>query len=498
VANNYAIQRVMSRNGFAAADSTARCGLIARGRKDATKLLPRSPEPTISDCALNFDFLLLDFSKTDIEAGNTSDVMQVLIQLLERNAATKFCERLDVCSSEYESDPRELWEIPEVRAFVQKLDREFPYWCYFLSKLGEGLLWMTYCLYPLAVTQDERKRLWPQAIRNYADGRGIPHLTAICRFVGCSDGEAVRLTKNAVDYLVFKPFGKHTDEHVHASSATRLSDRFPGAAERSEADAEFYMGSLYYAGHSVPNDYVIPPDYTLARFWFRKAAEKGHAGAEYLLGVLCHYGHGVVPDEQEAAAWYRKAADHGHVEAQYTLGNAYYYGAGTARDYMKAATWYGTAADHGHSEAQYALGVLCDSGQGVAKDVSRAVYWYRKAAEQGKVEAQYNLGFKYDKGEGVGEDHGQAAAWYKRAADQGSADAQFGLAGLYYFGSGVPQDYQEAHFWLSLATVGATSDRREDFRQFRDGVAAELSAKQRSESDERIKDWLAVHSVIQG
>ena len=498
MANEYAIQRVTGRSSFDSADSSARCGLIARGRKDVTKLWFRGPQPTTLVRVTDFDFLLLDFDRSDIEAGNTSDVMQVLTQLLERDAATKFCEQLDAFSSGYESDPRELWEIPEVRAFVQKLDREFPYWCYFLSKLGDGLLWITYCLYPLAATQDERKRFNAWAVRNYIDGRGIPHLTAICRFVGCSDEEAVRLTKNAVDYLVSKPLGKHANEQIRAVSATRLSDRFPRAAERSEADAQFYMGSLYYAGHNVPNDYVIPPDYSLARFWLHRAAEKGHAGAEYLLGILCHYGHGVAPDEQEAAAWYRKAADRGHVEAQYALGNAYYYGAGAARDDTKAATWYRRAADQGQREAQFALGVLYDSGQGVSQDVSRAVYWYRKAAEQGKVEAQYNLGLKYDKGEGVGEDHRQAAAWYKRAADQGSADAQFGLAGLYYFGRGVPQDYQEAHFWLSLATAGAMADRKEDFRQFRDGVAAELSAKQRSESDDRMKDWLAVHSVIQG
>jgi len=498
VANEYAIQLVTGRSSLASADPSARCGLIARGHTDATKLWFRDRQPTTAVPLTDFDFLVLDFGKTDVEAGNTSDVMQILAQLLERDAATKFCEHLDVSSSGYESDPRELWEIPEVRAFVQELDRDFPYWCYFLSKLGDGLLWITYCLYPLAATPDERKRFSAQAVRNYIGGRGIPHLTAICRFVGCSDEEVSRLTKNAVDYLVFKPLGKHTNGHVHTSPATRLSDRFPRAAERSESDGQFYMGSLYYTGHNVPNDYVIRPDYNLARIWLQKAAGKDNAGAEYLMGMLCHYGHGVVQDEQKAAAWYRKAAEHGDDEAQYALGNAYYYGSGVTRDYMDAATWYRRAADLGHLEAQFALGVLYDLGQGVSQDVSGAVYWYRKAAEQGKVEAQYNLGLKYDKGEGVGEDHRQAAAWYKRAAGQGSPDAQFGLAGLFYFGRGVPQDYQEAHFWLSLATASATAGRREDFREFRDVVGAELSAKQRSESEERMNRWLATHAMNHG
>lgn len=41
------------------------------------------------------------------------------------------------------------------------------------------------------------------------EDRGIPQMTAICRYVGCSDQEAIRLTSGAVNYLVNKPLGKY-------------------------------------------------------------------------------------------------------------------------------------------------------------------------------------------------------------------------------------------------------------------------------------------------
>ena len=277
MADKYAIQHIPGNGKFHLTQSGARCGLIARGRKDAANLWTRTPQTQQATRLMDFDFVVLDFDKGDIEAGDTSDVIAVLKQLLERDAATKFCERVDLCCTGYDSDSRELWEIPEVRAFVQRLDQQFPYWCYFLSRNGEGLLWLTYCLYPLALSQDEKQRLWLPAIRKYIEDRGIPQMTAICRYVGCSDQEAVRLTSGAANYLVNKPLGKYVTDQGAQQRDSVKSERFSRATERGDADAQFYIGSLYYAGHGVaedPEDYVIPQNYELAVMWFQMAAEK--------------------------------------------------------------------------------------------------------------------------------------------------------------------------------------------------------------------------------
>jgi len=362
VADKYAIEHIPGNGKFHLTKSGARCGLIARGRKDAAKLWTRTPQTRQATRLMDFDFVVLDFDRGDIEAGDTSDVMAVLKQLLERDAATKFCEGVDLCCTGYDSDSRELWEIPEVRAFVQRLDQQFPYWCYFLSRNGEGLLWLTYCLYPLALSQAEKQRLWLPAIRKYIEDRGIPQMTAICRYVGCSDQEAVRLTSGAANYLVNKPLGKYVADQGTQQGDSTNSERFPRAEERDDADAQFYLGSLYYAGHCVPEDFVIPQDYGLAKMWFQIAADKGHALAQYNLGLMYFFGKGVPQDYAQSAFWCRKAADQGYIDAQYILGFMYYGGQGVMQDYAQSAVWSRKAADQGHSGAKTILDSLYSKG----------------------------------------------------------------------------------------------------------------------------------------
>lgn len=40
---------------------------------------------------------------------------------------------LSVSVSGYDDDPRELYEIPEVRRYLQGLDQEWPFWFFFLT-----------------------------------------------------------------------------------------------------------------------------------------------------------------------------------------------------------------------------------------------------------------------------------------------------------------------------------------------------------------------------
>jgi TPR repeat protein len=434
MAGNYELVHIPKQGKYQRMLSGDRVGLIARGRKDATAISPRMPGIQQPIDLKSFEFVVLDFDREDIASGNTSSVMDVLTQLLERDAAIRFCERVDVCCTGYDSDPRELWEIPEVREFVKRLDRQFPYWCYFLSRNGEGLLWLTYCLYPLAQTQDEKQRLWLPAIRRYIEDRGIPQMTAMCRYVGCSDEEAIRLTNGAINYLVYKPQGKYVSEPNAQRGNVHASDRFPMAAERSDVDAQYFLGSLYYEGNNPsenPEDHVIQQDYALAELWFLKAASKGHAAAQYHLGVIYYVGQGTQRDFVKAAEWFYKAADQGLLEAQCYLGYLYQQGEGVPLDYGKGAAWFRKAADQGYAAAQFNLGYLYSNGQGVPQDYTQAADLYRAAASQGDENAQFALGVLYEEGKGVQRDYAQAATYYRKAADQGLTDAKASLDLLY-------------------------------------------------------------------
>ena len=105
-------------------------------------------------------------------------------------------------------------------------------------------------------------------------------------------------------------------------------------AQQGNAQAQTYIGYLYYTGEGVPRDY------SAAAKWYRKAAEQGYANAQFRLGDAYHNGQGVSKDYQEAFKWYRKAAEQGVADAQYNLGSSYYNSQGVPRDFVLAHMWW--------------------------------------------------------------------------------------------------------------------------------------------------------------
>lgn len=76
-------------------------------------------------------------------------------------------------------------------------------------------------------------------------------------------------------------------------------------AEQGDAIAQYNMGTLYYSGKGVEQDY------TKARQWYEKAANQGLADAQVKLGLMYHLGYGVSQNMAAAVEWYGKACDNG-------------------------------------------------------------------------------------------------------------------------------------------------------------------------------------------
>ena len=127
---------------------------------------------------------------------------------------------------------------------------------------------------------------------------------------------------------------------------------------------------------------------------YQEAAEQGYAEAQYYLGFMYWYGrYGIPQSTDEAVKWYLEAAEQGHIEAQYTLGQAYGlgqhdFGVGIPRDAIEAVKWYRQAAEQGHASAQYNLGRMYDDGEGVPEDDVQAYAWLNIAAAQGSLFAK--------------------------------------------------------------------------------------------------------------
>lgn len=148
------------------------------------------------------DFLKVVISRQQVEAGDISEPLSVLRKLLTQDAAIQFCERVDIGVAGYDEDPQELYEIPEVRGFMYKLDAEFPYWLYFLPKRGLGLMFVLSCFCPPFLTPEAQQRIWNERIEDYLMKRGFPAMNRICEFAGCSEAEIQRLSDRVAEYFV--------------------------------------------------------------------------------------------------------------------------------------------------------------------------------------------------------------------------------------------------------------------------------------------------------
>jgi TPR repeat protein len=251
------------------------------------------------------------------------------------------------------------------------------------------------------------------------------------------------------------------------------------AAEQGNVAAEYELGVIYTNGEGVAQDYAE------AVRWYRKAANQGLGDAQYELGNAYVTGRGVTQDFAEAAKSYRQAAEAGHTDAQWNLGAAYYLGNGVAQDYSEAAKWFLEAARRGHADAQCDLGAAYRDGRGVIQDFGAAAEWFSKAAAQGQAHAQLYLGVAYETGNGFAQDYAKAAYWYRKAAEQGLAAAQFSLGYRYECGGGVVQDYIQAHLWMNLAAAHDNVT----YVAARDKVSAKMSPVQIAEAQRLARDW---------
>ncbi len=113
-------------------------------------------------------------------------------------------------------------------------------------------------------------------------------------------------------------------------------------------------------------------------------------------------------------------------------------------------------------------------------------------AAAGNPDAQYNLGVLYNKGLGVPKNYTAALQWYRKAVSQGNALARLSLGVMYATGQGVRQDYLQARVWFILAVEGipeSDATHHATAVDYRDRVAAHLSAAQIAEAKKRSREW---------
>lgn len=152
--------------------------------------------------AMEPDFLYIVVSKQDILSGNAQSTIDVLKSLSRSpEDALKWRERVDIAFDGYNDTRWELFEIPEVRNFVYRLDDDFPFWLFFMSKARFGLQCIMLCFLPPFMKPEARAEIFPETIGRLFEDRWLPAMHYICKFVGMTEGEIEQMTDRVIEYI---------------------------------------------------------------------------------------------------------------------------------------------------------------------------------------------------------------------------------------------------------------------------------------------------------
>ncbi|OGG45725.1 MAG: hypothetical protein A3F84_18425 [Candidatus Handelsmanbacteria bacterium RIFCSPLOWO2_12_FULL_64_10] len=131
-----------------------------------------------------YDNIVIQPEQDSILSGDIRICQEVVEDvILQRPEAAKgYFQSVLFWFPDYDEDTREVYEVPEVRAWLQKVDQEFPYFFYFVMP-------EQYVLYVASQTCADGTGLTLQALRLYLAGHEDP-IKELCIEIG-DDYEAV-------------------------------------------------------------------------------------------------------------------------------------------------------------------------------------------------------------------------------------------------------------------------------------------------------------------
>ena len=165
---------------------------------------------------------------------------------------------------------------------------------------------------------------------------------------------AVLALTGAAYFLINRP--SDTGNAVQSTPPPVTESSLPAEALVHEEELEVIPAST---PEVIPE--VTPEPETEEQRYLR-AAEAGDAAAMSNLGTLYYQGNGVAQDYQQALKWFLEAERSGNSAVQYILGYMYEMGFGTEKNISQASDWYQKAAENGDADAVERLAALQTSG----------------------------------------------------------------------------------------------------------------------------------------
>ena len=145
--------------------------------------------------------VVLMISRREVEAKDLASVVSRLkVFLATREDAWRYRGQMTLVVDGYNQDPRELVDIPEVRALLRDLEAAWPYWAYFFNQVDDSIKLLLSCV-------AGHRFLGRGAVEMDADlvagalARGFDGMNAVFERFGFPEDELERMSKGLVEVL---------------------------------------------------------------------------------------------------------------------------------------------------------------------------------------------------------------------------------------------------------------------------------------------------------
>ena len=147
------------------------------------------------------DYLQIIISKEEILEMDLSPTLISLNKLIKsKETIEHFHQRIDIGISGYDTDERELFEIIEVRNYLQQLDSKFPYWFYFLNNIHSSSLHLITFSCINCKVENGKKHCEETSMQNFFDAH-FGFMNQICDYIDMTDKDNELLTEKILSHF---------------------------------------------------------------------------------------------------------------------------------------------------------------------------------------------------------------------------------------------------------------------------------------------------------
>lgn len=132
-------------------------------------------------------------SREEVESGDVDSILGSLQSLLKRDRCIEHRQGIMFGVTGYDDDPRELFEIPEVKGWIRRVDEKWPYWFFFMRTEPPttlALIAFALCEYDVV---PGGKQIRPLSLERFMAEKFM-QMNGICEWLGDSEDTIADMT----------------------------------------------------------------------------------------------------------------------------------------------------------------------------------------------------------------------------------------------------------------------------------------------------------------